>query len=104
MHRIRATIVLGLATLVVLVVATAASATEGTEEETTTTTVAEEPVFEDGEPAVVIPPIEEAEEEQPWTSRFLYPTIVVGTILLIVGLIIGYNHSIRNRYEVVDEQ
>ncbi|HSJ71128.1 MAG TPA: hypothetical protein VLA29_05705 [Acidimicrobiia bacterium] len=105
MNRSRPYLVACLALLAVVIVALPAAATEGTtEEETVTTTIAPEPVFENGEPAVVVPPVEAAEDEQPWTARFIYPTIVVVTILLIVGLAIGYNRSIRNRYVVVSDE
>lgn len=103
MVRMRSLLVIALASIAVFAIAAPTLATEGTTEETTTTTVAEEPVFENGEPAIVIPPVEEAEEEQPWTSRFIYPTIVIGTILLIVGLIWAYNRRIRHRYTVVSD-
>ena len=75
--------------------------TDENEVEDLTTTTVEAPVFEGGEPAIVIPPLDEAEEEQPWTARFIYPTIVIGTLLLIVGLIWAYNRRIRHRYSVV---
>lgn len=106
MQRLRPILLLGLIASFVVAMALPVFATEGATEdegtETTETTVAPEPVFENGEPAVVIPPAEEAEDAQPWTSRFIYPTLVAVTILLVIGLIIGYNHSIRNRYTVVD--
>jgi hypothetical protein len=103
-NRSRAYLIACLAVMAVLIVALPALATEGTTEEDTTTTIAPEPVFENGEPAVVIPPVEPAEDEQPWTARFIYPTIVVVTILLVVGLAIGYNRSIRHRYVVVSDE
>ncbi len=104
MSRRTRALTLMLAMLMLLVIAVPALATEGsteTEEETTETTVAPEPVFEDGEPALIIPPEQEEEEEQPWTSRYLYPTIVVLTIILLIGLGIWYNRNIRRKYEVV---
>jgi hypothetical protein len=106
MQRLRPILLLGLIASFIVAMALPVLATEGATEdegtETTETTVAPEPIFENGEPAVVIPPTEEAEDAQPWTSRFIYPTLVAVTILLVVGLVIGYNHSIRNRYTVVD--
>lgn len=106
MQRLRPILLLGLVATFLVASALPAFATEGATEdegtETTETTVAPEPIFENGEPAVVIPPVEQAEDDQPWTSRFIYPTLVAVTILLVIGLIIGYNHSIRNRYSVVD--
>lgn len=103
MNRIERLAMLSLLVVAILALAAPALATEsggGGEEEVTTTTVADP--FGDGEaPAVVIPPAEAEEDDQPWTARFIYPSIVIGTILLIIGLVIGYNRSIRNRYKVV---
>ena len=101
-------LVLGLAAMFLVVAARPAGATEDSSEgddmgETTETTVAPDPGFENGEPAVVIPPAEEVEEEeQPWTARFMYPLIVVLIIVLIIGMIIGWNR-LRNRYEVIPD-
>lgn len=106
MTRISRLAAISLLAILVFAVSVPSYATEGESEaepETTETTVAEEPVFEDGEPAVVIPPIEEEPEEQPWTSRFIYPTIVAVTIILLIVIAIWYNRSIRRKYEVVPE-
>ena len=86
-----------------LALASPAFATEssGEEEPTTETTVAEEPDFGGTPPAVVIPPADAEEEEQPWTARFIYPTIVIITILLVIGTAVMYNRSVRKRYKVV---
>jgi hypothetical protein len=63
----------------------------------------EEPVFEEGqEPAVIAPPASESETEQPWTSRFLAPTLLVIGLLALIGAIVYYGVRIRSRYEVVD--
>jgi putative copper export protein len=103
MQRIRPLLVSALAAVLLVALASPSFATvDENEVEDVTTTTVEAPVFEDGEPAIVIPPIEEAEEEQPWTARFIYPTIVIGTLLLIVGLIWAYNRRIRHRYVVQD--
>jgi hypothetical protein len=112
MHSLRrpATILAALLAVAVALIALAmpAMATESeteTDPGTTETTVATEPTFVGGdEPAVVIP-VDSLEEEleQPWTSRFIYPTIVVATILLIIGIVWGYFHFIRNRYAVVSD-
>lgn len=97
--------ILALSSLLVFVVALAAPAmaTESSEDSTETTDTTVEPVqISEGEgPAIVAPPIEEGDDEQPWTSRFIYPLIVVGTFVLIIGVAIGYNRSIRTRYKVV---
>jgi hypothetical protein len=91
--------------LLVFVVALAAPAmaTESSDDSADTTDTTAEPVqISEGEqPAVVAPPIEEGEVEQPWTSRFIYPLIVVGTFVLIIGIAIGYNRSVRTKYRVV---
>ncbi len=101
MNRVGRIVILGLVVVALLAMAAPALATAESEPEEVTTTTVEDPFADGDAPAVVIPPPEEAEDDQPWTSRFIYPTIVIGTILLIIGLIIGYNHSIRNRYKVV---
>ena len=91
--------------LLVLVVGLAvpAMATESPADsaETTETTVAPVQISEGGEPAIIAPPVEEGSSDEPWTSRFIYPLIVVGTFVLIIGLAIGYNRSIRSKYKVV---
>jgi hypothetical protein len=91
--------------LLILVVALAAPAmaTESSDDsaDTTDTTVEPVQISEGEQPAVVAPPIEEGEAEQPWTARFLYPLIVVGTFVLIIGVAIGYNSSVRTKYKVV---
>lgn len=102
MTRINRLILLAVAVLFVMAITAPAMATEeSTGDDTTETTVAPELIFEGEGPAVVVPPAEEAEVEQPWTARFIYPVIVLVTILLIIGLGVGYNRSIRTRYRVV---
>ena len=108
MNRFRALLVLGLVGMFLAAASLPAAATEDSSEgddmsETTETTVAPDPGFENGEPAVVIPPPQEVEEDdQPWTSRFMYPLLVVLMIVLIIGMIIGWNR-LRNRYDVVQD-
>ena len=105
MKRTARIVVLALVALLVMGLTVPAMATESSEpeEETTDTTVAPEPVFENGEPVLIIPPETIEEEEQPWTSRFIYPTLVAVTILLLIGLGIWYNRNIRRKYEVIPE-
>jgi hypothetical protein len=63
----------------------------------------EEPTFEEGqEPAVIAPPASEQETEQPWTSRFLAPTLLLMGLIALVGAIAYYGVRVRSRYEVVD--
>lgn len=104
MTRISRIVALALVALfVVAVAAPAAGSGDGEDEtaETTETTVAAVPISAGEQPAVVIPPPEIEEPEQPWTARFLIPLLVVTAIVLIIGVVIAYNHSIRHRYEVV---
>jgi len=70
---------------------------------TTTTTATPELISESGavEPAVPAPPPEKPDTEQPWTARFIIPTVVAVSILLILGLIWYYVFRIANRYRVV---
>jgi hypothetical protein len=98
-HRI---VLLSLIAVLVMALTGPALATEGsTEGETTETTVAPEQISEGEGPAVEAPPAEIDEPEQPWTARFIYPTIVIATVVLILGIAIGYNRKIRKRYQVV---
>lgn len=106
MNRINRLLVIALVALVLAALAAPALGTESESEpepETTDTTLAPEPVFENGEPAVLIPPVEELAEEQPWTARFIYPSIVAATILLLIFLAFWYNRNIRRKYEVAPE-
>jgi len=58
-------------------------------------------VVDDGGAAVPVPPAEVEAEDLPWTSRFLPPTLVLLTVLTIVGLAAYYVVGIRRKYEVV---
>jgi len=71
--------------------------TEG-EDSTTTTTVGESGVA----PAVPAPPAEEEDEEQPWTARFLAPTVLALGVVGLVAATSFYAVRIRGRYRVVD--
>jgi hypothetical protein len=77
-----------------------ATSSQNEEEETTETTLTSEPTWETP-PAVVVPASSAEEEELPWTARFIYPTIAAAAVLLVVGLAIGYNRSIRKKYQVI---
>ncbi len=102
MKRIHRFVLLSLIAALFMVVASPAHATEdSTETEVTESTVAPVQISQGEGPAVEVPPVVSEVPEQPWTARFIYPAIVAFTILLILGLIIGYNRKIRNRYEVV---
>jgi hypothetical protein len=85
--------------LVVLSGAIAAQATEAEEEPGAE--VVEPTQLESGA-AVEVPPAEEAEDEQPWTVRFMYPVIVGGSLLLLIFITLYYFVRIKGRYEVVE--
>ena len=72
-------------------------------EEPTEEAPSDEPMFEEGqEPAEITPPAAEDDAEQPWTSRFLAPTILVIGIVALIGSIAYYGIWVRSRYEIVD--
>ncbi len=103
MRRLRSILAVALVAIAVLALAAPVSATESHDEgDTTETTVTTEPTFAGDPPVVVAPAAEVDEEELPWTARFIYPTIAVVAVLLVAGLAIGYNRSIRKKFTVVD--
>jgi hypothetical protein len=53
------------------------------------------------EPAVSIPEDAETEEEQPWTARYLIPTLMVMGLVVLVAVLIAYGVRLRGRYRVV---
>jgi hypothetical protein len=89
-----------LAPLQLLAVAAPALAAESAEDDATETTVAPAQFSSGEEPAVVLPPPEHEEPEQPWTARFLIPLLVVTALVVVIGVAIAYNHSVRHRYKV----
>lgn len=68
---------------------------------------AEEP-SEEAQPSSGVTPAEEApspaaeEEEQPWTARFLAPTVLALGALATIATVTYYGVRIRGRYEVAD--
>jgi hypothetical protein len=65
--------------------------------------VSEEPMFEEGqEPAEIAPPQSESDEEQPWTYRFIAPTIVILGVVSLIGVVAYHGVRVRSQYEVVD--
>jgi len=93
--------ILALAVLALGVSAPIAVAQEG-EEEGGETAVVEEPQFEGEPPAVVISPEVESSEDEPWTFRYLVPTLVVIGVLLVVGLGAAYYFRVKTKYKVVE--
>ena len=53
------------------------------------------------QPAVEIPEAEEADEEAPWTARFLAPAVVVIAAITVGASLAFYVVRIRGRYRVV---
>jgi hypothetical protein len=53
--------------------------------------------------AVEIPPVEIVEETPPWTQRFLIPTILALTAVVIGGVVVYYLVGIKGRYTVAAE-
>lgn len=95
-NRHRLGIVALLASLVFALVVTAAVAQEE-EGETTEPAV----TVDDGGAAVPVPPEEIAEEEKPWTARYLPQLLVLLTVLVVWGIAAYYFIRIRGRYEVI---
>ncbi len=54
------------------------------------------------EPAVEAPPAAEDDEEQPWTARFLAPTLLALGVVITVIATGYYATRIRGRYRVVE--
>lgn len=72
-----------------------------TEGETESEVVEEEQGSQLGiEPAVEAPPTVEAEEERPWTQRFLAPAVLVLGLLALIGSVLYYGARVRGRYRV----
>lgn len=101
MSRIKRILGFALAALLLLAVAAPALGAESAEDDATETTVAPAQISSGEEPAVVLPPPEHEEPEQPWTARFLIPLLVVTALVVVIGVAIAYNHSVRHRYKVV---
>ena len=53
--------------------------------------------------AVEVPPIVEVETPDPWTTRYLIPTILALTVVVIGGAVVYYLVRIRARYSVAAE-
>lgn len=71
----------------------------------TETTLAETPATTSGlEPAVPVQPEEEAAATPDWTYRYLIPTALVLTVLIVLVTSIRYfSDVVRKRYRVIEE-
>jgi hypothetical protein len=57
------------------------------------------PTFQN-QPAIVVDQNEEADEERPWTNRFLVPTSITVTALVLGGAAAHFLVRIKGRYRV----
>lgn len=96
MHRIR----LFLAVTALLVVVGAAPAFASFGDAPAVFAQAEE--LDRDAPAVTVEPEAEPPGEEAWTFRFLIPTLVGATALVVVAVVVGYGVRIRSRYRVVE--
>ncbi len=100
MKRIHRFVLLAMVALLTVAIVSPATATEaGSNDEAPATTVAAVPEGEG--PAVEAPAVEPERAEQPWTARFIYPVLILVTILLLAWLGIWYNRNIRKKYQVI---
>jgi len=90
-----ATLVAGLIVLLPAI----AMGSEGEESEDAEAT----PISVESGAAVDIPPIDPAETPEPWTARYLIPTILALTVVVIGGVIVYYLVGIKGRYSVAAE-
>ena len=58
------------------------------------------PTSVDSGAAIEIPPIDPIEAPDPWTTRFLIPTILALTVVVIGGVVVYYLVAIKGRYKV----
>jgi hypothetical protein len=53
-------------------------------------------------PAEDAPPPADEDEEQPWTARFLAPTVLALGVVATIATVAYYGVRIRGRYEVAE--
>ena len=61
------------------------------------------PIAVDSGAAIDVPPIDPVETADPWTTRFLLPTTLAITVVVIGGVIVYYLVAIKGRYTVASE-
>ena len=61
------------------------------------------PIAVDSGAAVEVPPADVVEVTPPWTQRFLIPTILALTVVVIGGVTVYYIVGIKGRYSVAAE-
>ena len=55
-------------------------------------------------PAVVIDDSGGLPEEEAWTFRFLVPTLMLLTLVMVVGLVVWYQRGLNSRYRIRDAE
>jgi len=61
------------------------------------------PISVDSGAAIDVPPVDPPETANPWTSRYLIPTILALTVVVIGGVVVYYLVAIKGRYAVAAE-
>ena len=61
------------------------------------------PISVDSGAAVDVSPIDPTEAPDPWTTRYLIPTILALTVAVVGGVIVYYLVAVKGRYSVVAE-
>ena len=61
------------------------------------------PISVDSGAAIDIPAVDPIEAPDPWTTRYLIPTILALTVVVIGGVILYYLVAIKGRYSVAAE-
>ena len=51
-------------------------------------------------PAEEVPAAEAEDEAPPWTSRYLIPTVVAMTVVVLLLVVAGYGSRVSGRYRV----
>lgn len=54
------------------------------------------------EPAVEVPEPEPEDEAEPWTTRYLVPTVLAAMAVVVGLVVVGYLVRLRGRYRVVE--
>jgi hypothetical protein len=55
---------------------------------------------EGNQPAVILEDDSDEAEDEAWTFRFLVPTLIGGSGLVLLAVVLGYGVRIRGRYRV----
>ena len=61
------------------------------------------PISIDSGAAIEIPPVDPIEAPEPWTTRYLIPTILALTVVVIGGVVVYYLVAIKGRNSVAAE-